>query len=60
MAVVIAWSKYCHRVVSVDSDAMTCVAEPGIMLDELNEQLAAHQLMFGPSPPRTTIARWAT
>ena len=28
----------------------TCVVEPGIVLDELNAQLAPHQLMFGPRP----------
>ena len=26
----------------------TCVVEPGIVLDELNDQLARHGLMFGP------------
>src|ERR1700693_751084 len=38
-AVVIDWSKYCRGVISVDADAGTCVVEPGIVLDELNEQL---------------------
>jgi FAD/FMN-containing dehydrogenase/Fe-S oxidoreductase len=50
VAVVIDWSKYCHRVVSVDPEARTCVVEPGIVLDELNTRLAPHQLMFGPKP----------
>jgi FAD/FMN-containing dehydrogenase/Fe-S oxidoreductase len=49
-AVVIDWSKYCRGVISVDADAGTCVVEPGIVLDELNEQLAPHGLMFGPRP----------
>jgi FAD/FMN-containing dehydrogenase len=49
-AVVIDWSKYCHGLVSVDPAARTCVVEPGIVLDELNAQLAPHQLMFGPKP----------
>ena len=48
VAVVIDWSKYCHGLVSVDLDASTCVVEPGIVLDELNAQLAPHRLMFGP------------
>jgi FAD/FMN-containing dehydrogenase len=48
--VVIDWSKYCHRVVSVDPAARTCVVEPGIVLDELNRQLAPYGLMFGPRP----------
>ncbi|KAB8193054.1 FAD-binding protein [Nonomuraea phyllanthi] len=49
-AVIIDWSKYCHRLVSVDEQAMTCVVEPGIVLDELNRQLAPAGLMFGPRP----------
>jgi FAD/FMN-containing dehydrogenase/Fe-S oxidoreductase len=49
-AVVIDWSKYCHGVVSVDPATRTCVVEPGIVLDELNRQLAPHRLMFGPRP----------
>ena len=50
VAVVIDWSKYCHNLVSVDPAARTCVVEPGIVLDELNAQLAQHRLMFGPKP----------
>lgn len=49
-AVVLDWTKYCHRLVSVDVDARTCVVEPGIALDELNRQLAGDGLMFGPKP----------
>ncbi len=47
-AVVLDWSKYCHRLVSVDVDARTCVVEPGIVLDELNRQLAGHGLDVRP------------
>ncbi|UQA90667.1 FAD-binding and (Fe-S)-binding domain-containing protein [Streptomyces halobius] len=49
-AVVIDWTKYCNGVVSVDADERTCVVEPGIVLDELNHQLAPHLLKFGPQP----------
>ena len=49
-AVVLDFSKYCHRVVSVDPQARTCVVEPGIVLDVLNQQLAPHGLRFGPEP----------
>ncbi|MFI5798628.1 FAD-binding and (Fe-S)-binding domain-containing protein [Streptomyces sp. NPDC051677] len=49
-AVVIDWSKYCDRLVSVDPDARTCVVEPGIVLDALNRRLADHGLQFGPKP----------
>ncbi|MDF3287806.1 FAD-binding and (Fe-S)-binding domain-containing protein [Streptomyces silvisoli] len=49
-AVVIDWTKYCNRLVSVDAERRTCVVEPGIVLDELNRQLAEHALQFGPKP----------
>ncbi|MDX6353281.1 MAG: hypothetical protein QOF98_184 [Streptomyces sp.] len=49
-AVVVDWTKYCDALVSVDPEARTCVVEPGIVLDDLNRQLAPHGLMFGPKP----------
>ena len=50
VAVVIDWTKYCNRLISVDPEAHTCVVEPGIVLDDLNRQLAQHGLEFGPRP----------
>jgi FAD/FMN-containing dehydrogenase/Fe-S oxidoreductase len=49
-AIVIDWSKYCHRVESVDAGARTCVVQPGIVLDMLNRELAPTGLRFGPEP----------
>ncbi|HKR72407.1 MAG TPA: FAD-binding oxidoreductase, partial [Streptosporangiaceae bacterium] len=49
-AVVLDWSKYCNRVVSVADDAQTCVVEPGIVLDLLNSELAPRNVRFGPEP----------
>ncbi|GGL11514.1 FAD-binding and (Fe-S)-binding domain-containing protein [Mangrovihabitans endophyticus] len=49
-AVVIDWSKYCHRVSDVDRDGHTCVVEPGIVLDILNQQLEPTGLEYGPEP----------
>jgi len=49
-AVVIDWTKYCHRVLDVDPGARTCTVEPGIVLDVLNDQLKQHGLRFGPEP----------
>ncbi len=49
-AVVIDWTKYCHRLQSVDADRRRCVVEPGIVLDELNRQLAPTGLRYGPEP----------
>ena len=49
-AVVLDWSKYCHRVESVDEQERTCIVEPGIVLDVLNENLSGRSLRFGPEP----------
>lgn len=49
-AVVIDWSKYCNKLESVDADARRCVVQPGIVLDDLNAQLAPTGLRFGPEP----------
>src|SRR3954470_21265737 len=49
-AVVIDWAKYCNRLVSVDAENRTCVVEPGIVLDVLNEQLSEDGVRYGPEP----------
>jgi FAD/FMN-containing dehydrogenase/Fe-S oxidoreductase len=49
-AVVIDWTKYCHRVVSVDPAAKTAIIEPGAALDKVNDAVRAHGLMVGPKP----------
>lgn len=49
-AVVIDWSKYCHHVLEVDPAARTCLVEPGIVLDSLNEHLRPFGLEYGPRP----------
>ncbi len=38
-AIVIDFSKYLNRVISVDADAGTAIVEPGLVLDELNRHL---------------------
>ena len=49
-AVVLDFSRYCNRLVSVDVDNRRCVVEPGIVLDDLNHQLAPTGLRYGPEP----------
>ncbi|WP_016909079.1 FAD-binding and (Fe-S)-binding domain-containing protein [Streptomyces xiaopingdaonensis] len=49
-AVIVDWTKYCTRLLSVDVQARTCVVEPGLVLDDLNAQLAPYGLEFGPRP----------
>ncbi|WP_227999935.1 FAD-binding and (Fe-S)-binding domain-containing protein [Mycolicibacterium sp. P1-5] len=49
-AVIIDWSKFCTRVLSVDESAGTAVVEPGIKLDTLNSGLNESGWMVGPRP----------
>lgn len=49
-AVVVDWTKYCRRLLSVDPENRRCVVEPGIVLDDLNRELAPHGLQYGPKP----------
>ncbi len=49
-AVVLDWTKYCHRILAVDPQERTCTVEPGIVLDQLNASLAPAGLRFGPEP----------
>ncbi|MEV0756393.1 FAD-binding and (Fe-S)-binding domain-containing protein [Streptosporangium sp. NPDC050280] len=46
--VVIDWSKYCTRLLSVNGER--ALVEPGICLDDLNAELADRHLMVGPKP----------
>ena len=45
-ALVIDDSKYLNRVLEVDAAARTAQVQPGVVLDQLNAQLRAHQLWF--------------
>ncbi|HWX60996.1 FAD-binding and (Fe-S)-binding domain-containing protein, partial [Bradyrhizobium sp.] len=43
---VIDFSKYTNRLLSLDVENRVCVVEPGIVLDDLNRQLKQHGLWF--------------
>ena len=45
---VIDWSMYCTRLLSVEGDR--AVVEPGACLDDLNRELSGRGLMVGPKP----------
>ncbi|MCZ2815128.1 FAD-binding and (Fe-S)-binding domain-containing protein [Modestobacter sp. VKM Ac-2984] len=49
-AVVLDWTRHCNRLESVDVDSRTCVVEPGMVLDHLDDRLAEHGLTWGPQP----------
>jgi FAD/FMN-containing dehydrogenase/Fe-S oxidoreductase len=44
--IVIDFSKYLNRIISLDAENRACVVEPGIVLDDLNRQLKKHGLWF--------------
>ena len=41
-------SRYMNRIGALDINARTVAVEPGVVLDELNAQIAPHGLQFGP------------
>ncbi len=45
-ALVVDFTNFLNGLVSLDVDGGVCVVEPGIVLDELNRQLAPHGLWF--------------
>jgi FAD/FMN-containing dehydrogenase/Fe-S oxidoreductase len=48
--ILIDFSKYMHRVLSLDPENKLAVVEPGCILDHLRSQAEMHGLTFGPDP----------
>ncbi len=53
---VIDFSKYLNKIIKVDEETSTVRVEPGIYLEQLNNHLKRHNLMFGPDPSTARIA----
>jgi FAD/FMN-containing dehydrogenase/Fe-S oxidoreductase len=49
-AIVLDFSRYMNRLISLDPERRTAVVEPGLVLDRLNAEAAAHGLKFAPDP----------
>ena len=49
-ALVIDVSQNCHAIQSLMPDEYRCTVESGITIDDLNDQLFAHNLFFAPDP----------
>ncbi|MDH3378092.1 MAG: FAD-binding protein [Gammaproteobacteria bacterium] len=45
-ALVVDTSKYLNRIVAIDADRRTALVQPGVVMDELNNTLREHGLMF--------------
>jgi len=50
VAVVLDFSKYMRRLLSLDPERRTAVVEPGIVLDRVREAAERHHLTFAPDP----------
>ncbi|HZT24898.1 MAG TPA: FAD-binding and (Fe-S)-binding domain-containing protein [Pseudolabrys sp.] len=50
VAVLIDFSKYMHRVLSIDAVNKLAIVEPGCILDHLRDAAEQHHLTFGPDP----------
>ncbi len=48
--IVLDFSRHLNRVLAVDPEARTAVAEPGAILDDITAAAARHGLRFGPDP----------
>jgi FAD/FMN-containing dehydrogenase/Fe-S oxidoreductase len=48
--IVLDFSRHMNRVLSVDAEARTAVAEPGATLDDITAAAAGYGLRFGPDP----------
>ncbi|MGW3119656.1 FAD-binding and (Fe-S)-binding domain-containing protein [Streptomyces sp. NPDC001107] len=48
--VVLDFTRYMNRIVSLDPETRTAVVQPGLVLDRLQEAAAPHGLRFGPDP----------
>lgn len=49
-ALIIDFSKYMHRIISLDPEQRLAVVEPGCILDHLRKEAEKHGLTFGPDP----------
>ena len=55
-AVIVDFSQHCRAILSVDVARRRAVVEPGVTLDQLNEALSPHGLLFGPDVATSSTA----
>ena len=55
-AVVVDFSARCRNVIAVDEQARTAVVEPGVTIDDFNDQIRSTGLFFAPDPATTRHA----
>jgi FAD/FMN-containing dehydrogenase/Fe-S oxidoreductase len=47
---IIDCSRYLNNIIDINSEDMTAVVEPGVILDDFNRHASIHGLRFGPDP----------
>ena len=55
-AIVIDFTKHINKVLDIDKDSMSVIAQPGITIDRLNQILKSQNLLFTPDPSTTNRA----
>src|SRR5436190_13108053 len=50
VAVILDFTKYMNRIIEIDVEAKLARVEPGLVLDDLQNQLRSRGLVFGPDP----------
>lgn len=53
--IVMDFSRFMHRILFLDRDALTVRVQPGITLAELNRELHPHRLVLGIDPPTRSV-----
>lgn len=48
--IIMDFSRYMHRILSIDTQKQTVIVEPGVVQNDLNRALARHGLFFPPDP----------
>lgn len=48
--IILDFSRYMHRILSIDVSRQTVITEPGVVQNDLNRALARHGLFFPPDP----------
>jgi len=51
---VLDFSRFMNRIISIDPDSKTAVVQPGVILSDLQKAAAIHGLRFGPDPSTST------
>ncbi|MGW9402906.1 FAD-binding and (Fe-S)-binding domain-containing protein [Arthrobacter sp. NPDC055585] len=51
---VLDFSRYMNRIISIDPESRSAVVQPGVVLSDLQTAAAAHGLRFGPDPSTAT------